>query len=475
LHKSYCMLKPKMPDSMPKKDAQIYLNRVVLWMVLVVLLVASHGCTFFAPRPKNILRTVLYTAPRADAVQSKKFSCTMDRVTATTASDANRVQLLTNGKETFPAMLAAIDNAKKCISLDMYKIRMDRVGTCFYRALIRAARRGVRVRYIYDAYGSRSVTYNDFAELIDAGGEVCVFNPVLWLTFVRVNNRNHHKILVVDGRIAFLGGLNLAEEYDGDGQNGWRDTAIMIEGQAAHDAEQIFNESWLQGGMGFIGKDLPVVGINHLKRPIDSPLVKLLDLDGELCHSECYPPTGGTARVRIVPSDPHSLSSTIADQYLLVINSARKSIDITCAYFVPPLVLRRALVNAAKRGVRVRLILPGTTDVPLVRTISVGYYGGLLKYGVEIYEWTRSVLHAKTMVVDGIWSTIGSANLDGRALFLSYEANAAVMDRPLAVAMEEQFERDLRHCRRVTLREWKQRPFLQRVVKILVMPFVGQF
>lgn len=464
-----------MLDSMPIKAPRIYRYRIVLWMVLAILLVASHGCTFFSLRPKNVLRTVLHTAPRADSVRDARFSRTMDRVTGTRATGDNRVQLLTNGEETFPAMLAAIDSAEQCISLDMYKIRMDRVGTLFYRALIRAAQRGVQVRFIYDAYGSRKVTYSDFAELIDTGGEVCVFNPVLWLTFVRVNNRNHHKILVVDGRIAFLGGLNLAEEYDGDGKNGWRDTAIMIEGPAAHDAEMIFNESWLQGGMGFIGKDLPVVGINHLKRPIDGPLVRLLALEGESCLPAQYPATGGTSQVRIVSSDPHSLSSTIVDQYLLAINSARTSIDITCAYFVPPLVLRRALVNAARRGVRVRLILPGITDVPLVRAVSVGYYGRLLKHGVEIYEWDTSVLHAKTMVVDGIWSTIGSANLDGRALFLSYEANAAAIDRPLATAMQEQFERDLRHCRRVTLREWRERPLTQRIAAILLSTFAGQF
>jgi cardiolipin synthase len=444
-------------------------------VVLATLLVAVHGCTFFTPRPKNMLRTVLYTAPRADSVEARKFSPTMDRVTNTKSTEGNRVQLLTNGYETFPAMLAAIKNAEQSISLDMYKIRMDRVGTLFYRALIKAAQRGVRVRFIYDAYGSRKVTYHDFAELIDAGGEVCVFNPVLWLTFLRVNNRNHHKILVVDGRIAFLGGLNLAEEYDGDGQNGWRDTAVMIEGPAAYDAELIFNESWLQGGMGFIGKDLPVVGINHLKRAVDIPIVRLLDLDAESCLPDQHPAAVGTAQVRIVSSDPHSLSSTIVDHYLLVINAAQKSIDITCAYFVPPLVLRRALVNAAKRGVRVRLILPGVTDVSLVRTVSVGYYGRLLKHGVEIYEWTQSVLHAKTMVVDGIWSTIGSANLDGRALFLSYEANAAAIDRPLATAMQEQFERDLRHCRRITLQAWHERPLTHRMIEILLSPFAGQF
>ena len=464
-----------MPDLMSMKDSRIYLYRVVLWLVLVILLIASHGCTFFTPRPKNVLRTMLHTAPRADSVHAQKFSSTMDRVTGTRATDGNRVQLLTNGDETFPAMLAAIENAEQCISMDMYKIRMDPVGTLFYQALIRAAQRGVRVRFIYDAYGSRKVTYNDFAELIDAGGEVCVFNPVLWLTFLRVNNRNHQKILVVDGRIAFLGGLNLAEEYDGDGQDGWRDTAIMIEGPAARDAERIFNESWLQGGMGFIGKDLPVVGINHLKQVVDSSIVWLLDLDEESCLSSQNPESGGTAQVRIVSSDPHSLSSTIVDQYLLAINSARTRIDITCAYFVPPLVLRRALVNAAKRGVRVRLILPGITDVPLVRTVSVGYYGRLLKHGVEIYEWDTSVLHAKTMVVDSVWSTIGSANLDGRALFLSYEANAAAIDLPLAAAMQKQFERDLRHCHRITLQEWQERSLSQRILEILLSPFAGQF
>jgi len=460
---------------MSKNGVGIYRYRVALWMVLAGLLIAAHGCTFFAPRPKNMLRTVLYTAPRAKAIETEKFSRTMDRVTATSATGTNRVRLLTNGEEAFPAMLAAIDSAQRCISMEFYKIRMDSVGETFVRALIRAARRGVRVRFLYDAYGSRSVTYGDFRELIDAGAEVSVFNPILWLTFLRLNNRDHHKILVVDGYIAFLGGLNLAEEYDGDGLTGWRDTALMIEGPAALDAERGFNESWLQGGIGLIGKDLPVVGINPLKRAVDSPLVWLLDLDGDMSLPERSPPAGGTARVRIVPSHPDALNSTIVDKYLLAINSARKSICITSAYFLPPLVLRRALVHAAKRGVQVRLILQGFTDTPLVRTIAIGYYGRLLKHGVEIYEWTESVLHAKTMVVDGVWSTIGSANLDGRALFLSYEVNAAVIDRPLAVAMEEQFERDLKHCRRIRLEEWRKRPLSQRMVEILLAPFVGQF
>jgi len=464
-----------MSDSMSQYGRGIYRYRLALWVALVGVFVAAHGCTFFAPRPKNVLRTVFYTAPRAKAIETEKFTRTMDRVTGTSETCHNHVQLLTNGEEAFPAMLAAIDHAEQCISLEMYKIRMDAVGQTFVRALIRAARRGVRVRFLYDAFGSRSVTYSDFKELIDAGAEVSIFNPILWLTFVRLNNRDHHKVLVVDGRIAFLGGLNLADEYDGDGLSGWRDTALMIEGPAALDAERVFNELWLQGGINLIGKDLPVVGINPLKRAVDSPLVWLLNLEGEMYIPEHPPPVGGTATVRIVPSNPDAFNSTIVDKYLLAINSAQRSICITSAYFVPPLVLRRALVNAAKRGVHVRLILQGATDTPLVHTIAIGYYGRLLKHGVEIYEWTKSVLHAKTMVVDGVWSTIGSANLDGRALFLSYEVNAAVLDPSLAVAMEQQFERDLRHCRRVRLKEWRKRPLSQRMVEILLIPLVGQF
>lgn len=464
-----------MTDTPRKEFARGSICRTVTWaLLLMVLFFSAYGCTFISMRPKNVLRTVFYTAPRAESVESQKFSSTMERLTDSTAVEGNRVKLLTNGEEVFPSMLDAIEGARKCISLEMYKIRMDRTGARFVKALASAAQRGVRVRLLYDAYGSRSVDYGDFTELIEAGVEVSVFNPVMWVTFLRVNNRDHRKILVVDGRIAFLGGLNLADEYDGDGLNGWRDTALMIEGPAARDAEMVFNESWLQGGWGLFGKDLPVVGINPVKRAIDKPLVQLLDLEGACFSGDNYS-GGGAACVRVIPSNPDFLSSTIVDEYLLAINSARKSIAITCAYFLPPLVVRRALVEAVTRGVRVRLIVQGFSDTPLVRTMSVGYYGRLLKHGVEIYEWDKSVLHAKTMVVDGVWSTIGSANLNNRALFLSYEVNAEVIDHQLAVAMEEQFERDLKYCRRVTLEEWKKRPLSQKIVEFMMAPIAGQF
>lgn len=469
------MQKTKTPDSLSRRPEKRCPRHVAAWMALVVLLVSAHGCTHVAPRPKNALRTVFYATPRADGVDTEAFSHAMDQVTGTELVSGNRVKLLVNGEQAFPEMLGALAKAKKRISLEIYKIRMDAVGRRFVKALIDAAKRGVTVRFLYDAYGSRTVSGQDLDALCAAGAEVRIFNPFIWWTLLRVNNRDHRKIIVVDGRIAFVGGLNFAEEYDGNGLNGWRDTAIMVEGPAALEAERVFAESWRQGGIGFIGQDLPLVGFRPLKRVIDDPLIWLLGWNGIFDSAEDAPETNGTVRVRIVSSAPDHLSSTIVDKYLLAINSAQRSISITTAYFVPPLTLRRALVDAAKRGVRVRLILQGSTDVPTVRTVSTGYYGGLLKHGVEIYEWEQSVLHAKTMVVDGVWATVGSANLDGRALFLSYEANVAVVDHTFAVAMEAQFERDLEHCRRVTLDEWKERPFTQKVVQILLTPFVGQF
>ena len=446
----------------------------IAWIALVLLLISAPCCTFISTRPKNLFCTVFHVSPRAEAVRTEGFSRMMDRITGTKAIFGNRVWLFNNGQEAFPQMLAAIENAKKRISMEVYIIRMDEVGKRFIKALAEAARRGVRVRFLYDAFGSRTIYPGDLMPLRVAGVEVRVFNPIMNWTLLRVNNRDHRKILVVDGRIAFLGGLNLAKDYDGDGINGWRDTAIMVEGPAALAAEQVFEESWLQGGIGFMGKDLPLAGLYHLKRAIDEMLMQLPDRT-ETFYQMNLPDANRGARVRIVFSSPNQLTSPVLEMYLLAINSAQRLICITNGYFIPPLILRRALIDAAKRGVRVRLILQGPTDVPTARAIILGYYGTLLKNGVEIYEWTRSVLHAKTMVVDGVWVTVGSTNLDFRGFFLNYEANVAVVDPEFAAAMERQFEKDLEYCRRVTLEEWKNRPLKQKVMEVLLKPFAGQF
>ncbi|MHC4871636.1 MAG: phospholipase D-like domain-containing protein [Planctomycetota bacterium] len=442
-----------------------------------ILAIFLTGCTTVTPRPKNTIRTVLRITPRASATAADDFIKKMDHVTGSQGTSGNKVTLLTNGDEAFPAMLSAIDNAKERISFETYIIRLDILGTKFYKALVRAAKRGVKIRFLCDSVGSRTVNREHFKELLENKGEVRFFNPVKNWTVIRLNNRDHRKILVVDNKVAFMGGLNLAEEYDGNGSNGWRDTAVRIEGEAAIAAEHIFLSSWYQGGAGYLGKDLPLVGLTPIKRAIDEPFMIIFSKKDNFVSPLPSPPdkAGENGFVRAVSSAPDRMASNILDMYLLAINSSQKRVWITSGYFIPPWTLSRAMTEAVQRGVDVRLITQGQTDEPTVRKISVGFYGKLLEKGIKIYEWKNTVLHSKTMLVDDNWGTIGSANLDGRALYLNYEANFAFIDKDCVNDMAKQFEEDLKNCREITFEEWKKRDFKQKAGEVIMTPIENQF
>ncbi len=462
-------------------------NRRLACVFPTLLLLVTIGCTAVSPRPKNTMRTLLHISPTASGIGARDFTRRMDEVTGTRNVPGNRVRLLINGGQGFPAMLRGIENARTRISLASYILRMDRLGKRFVRALAEAAGRKVEVRLLLDAFGSKQLVKADLDGLRRAGAMVRFFNPLDRWTLLRINNRIHRKILVIDGTTAFVGGLNLAKEYDGNGRSGWRDTHLMIKGPAAHELEKVFARSWQQGGSGFLGKDLPVVGVNTIKRALDKPLMQVLGkkhpwqppapaADAVVSQVvNTVEPDRGLVPVRIVWSDPDRMASRILDMILLAVNSAHERAWITSGYFVPPRILVRSLVAAARRGVDVRLLLQGVTDEPTTRVLSVGFYGELLGSGVKIYEWRGTVLHAKTVTVDGLWTTIGSCNLDGRALFLNYEANAAVMDRVLAAQMEEQFIRDLENSTPITLADWRQRSFKQKTAEKLLAPVRGQF
>ncbi len=447
---------------------------IFLYLIILGLAAAISGCTYIPAKPRTSIHTLLDINPRSEPPGSMAFEQAMDRLTDTLSSSGNEVRLLINGDEAFPAMLEAIGNAQSRIAAETYILTLDRTGRQVIDALAEASRRGVKVRLLYDDVGSKGLRPAAMPELKDAGVEIKVFNPVKNWTVVRINNRDHRKILVVDGAVAFLGGMNYADEYNGDGiSRGWRDTHLRISGPAARDAENVFAASWLQGGVGFLGKDLPIIGAAGIKRAVEEPLLRLLgQAKAEL---PSLPATAhGDARVRIVASSPESMASRIFDMYILAINSAQKRVWITNAYFIPPLALRRALCDAAARGVDVRMILAGPTDVPTIKVLSTRWYGVLMKAGARIYEWQPSVLHAKCMVVDGIWVTIGSANLDSRALFLNYEINAAVTDSDLAAAAEKQFQADLSHCKEISYEEWRQRSLGSRAREIMLAPIEGQ-
>jgi cardiolipin synthase len=361
----------------------------------------------------------------------------------------HRLSLLKDGYEAFPAMLAAIAAARSTICLETYILRDDGMGRRFAEALMERARAGVEVNLMYDAWGS-SVSLHLLSALREAGVRTLAFHPIrfhsrlgrmLW----RLRKRNHRKSLIVDRQVAFTGGLNIADDYAAreDGGQDWRDTCVRIEGPAAAELQYFFLRTWRRSRGARLDEPRYV---SAGRRP--------------------------DPRVKVITSDLHRGRRGIRRAYRAAIRSARRRIFITSAYFLPSHTLLRALQRAARRGVDVRVILAGTTDVRIVLLAARAMYGRLLGAGVRIYEWrAERVLHAKTAVIDGHWSTIGSSNLDALSLRRNLEANAIVEDPDFAAALEALFEEDLAHCEEVTLERWRQRPWWQRTFSWLAYLF----
>lgn len=455
-------------------------RRMSLLVGLAICLVFCAGCTALPMRTQQIWRSAVDYEYPAEAVGTAAFEAALDAYTDSVALPAERVRLLQNGDEAYPEMLALIEGARASISLETYIVENDGTTDRFFAALKSAAARGVHVRVLVDAAGYGRGIIANLDELTSAGIEARIFNPFfLSWTILRGNNRDHRKILVVDGRHAVLGGINLSDEQLGDGVTGWRDTALKISGAGAAEAEKVFDETWQQGGRGWIGKSIPVPVLNTVKQVIEAPLVELAehgeDDGGGAAEDVAVGVSGRGAAVRVVSSSPDRRNSPVYDLYILGISGARERIDIACAYFVPPLGVRRALLRAAERGVKIRLLLPEVTDVRFVREMGIRFYGELLEAGVEIYEWPYPILHSKTMTVDGRWLVVGSSNIDSRSFFLNYESVLALSDGKVAGASHAQFERDLAKAERLTLEGWRERGVKQKVLEKVLIPLAGQY
>ena len=360
----------------------------------------------------------------------------------------HRVTLLRDGKRAFPAMLDAIADARRQVLLEMYWFDSDEVGRCFARALIEAARRGAEVAVIYDSLGSWEADPEMFDELRAAGVGVIEYNPLgPWKKRFRVGRltrRDHRKILVVDGRIGFTGGINLADVWkpEEEGGGSWRDDMVCIEGPCVGGLLECFHHTW-QGEGG-------------------SPLKQLATAP---CEVE------GKLAVRVLGENFRRHRREIAAAYLYNIYRAEQRVWLSNSYFVPDPRVFRALTQAARRGVDVRVILPGESDVPIVRHASRAMWGGLMRRGVKIYEWIPSILHAKSAVIDGSWSTVGTFNLDYLSLRNNLEVNVAVRDESFGELMEESFRSDLEHCREVDAHEFLFRPLGDRLLELLLYRF----
>jgi cardiolipin synthase len=356
---------------------------------------------------------------------------------AAEAVPGHRVEVLLDGAQAFPAMLRAIDAAERSCYLETYILRDDRIGRTFARALAGRARAGVETALIYDAVGSLGLPASYVGYLAEAGVRVASYHGRPWRVW-EWNQRDHRKSLVVDGRVGFLGGINIGDEYDAreKGGGGWRDTQVRIEGPAVAEITRLFARTFLE----------------TTGRPL------------ERAGEASPPPLGGPASVAVLGNRRHGERSKLRRAYLDAIDAARGRVRITSAYFIPDRGIRRALARAARRGVDVRVITAGVSDVLAEQLASRALYPGLLKAGVRLFERIERVLHAKTAVVDGRWSAVGSYNLNRRSIFHDLEVLATIVDEDTGAALERAFERDLADSLEVTRRAVRARPLLERAL-----------
>jgi cardiolipin synthase A/B len=342
----------------------------------------------------------------------------------------NRTRALVDGQVFFPDMLAAIRRAEKTITFESYIWWSGRTGEQFTQALVERANAGVKVHLLFDALGSSKIDEDAVRRMKAAGIEVEKYNPWRITTLARINNRTHRKIMVVDGRIAYTGGAGIGDEW-----LEWRDTQFRIEGPVVAQVQAAFIENWIE-------------------------------VTGRVLHGPEYFPElkpAGEQAAQFIVTSPGGGSESMQLMYLVSIAAAAKSIRISAAYFVPDEVEIRTLVAAAKRGVRVQLVVPGPkTDSPLVRRASRSTWGELLRAGVEFYEYQPTFFHCKVMVVDDLWVSVGSTNFDARSFSVNDEANLNVYDRDFAAEQARIFAEDLKRSRRVTLEEWESRPWTEK-------------
>jgi cardiolipin synthase len=352
----------------------------------------------------------------------------------------NRIQALQNGDEIFPAMLAAIRSATKTINFESYIYWSGEIGKAFADALSERARSGVQVRVLLDWLGSQRIEEALLDEMRSAGVEIYMFHPLSWYDLGRVNNRTHRKILVVDGRIGFTGGVGIADKWQGHAQDAdhWRDSHYRAEGPVVAQMQATFIDNWTK-------------------------------VSGKVLHGPEYfpsPDAQGDARAQMFSSSPEGGAESMQLMYLLVIAAATRTIDLASAYFVPDQLTTEALVAAMKRGVRFRLIVPGPIiDTDLVRRASRSTWGPLLAAGAEIYEFQPTMFHCKVLIVDGLLVSVGSTNFDPRSFHLNDEANLNVYDKAFAAEQVAVFEQDLARSRRVTLEEWQNRPWQEKLME----------
>jgi len=374
---------------------------------------------------------------RTYALEDPRFAYELGALLGPPFVQGNRVQLLRNGDEIFPAMLQAIREARRSVNFETYIYWSGEIGKTFAEALSARARDGVQVHVLLDWVGSKKMEPELLEAMKAAGVQVQRYHPPRLYDLDRLNHRTHRKLLVVDGRLAFTGGVGIAPEWTGDAQDPdhWRDSHFRLEGPAVAQMQAVFNDNWIK-------------------------------TTGEVLHGEDYFPTlprAGDSAAQMFSSSPTGGSESMQLMYLMAITSAQDTIDLSASYFVPDPMMTRALLDAMKRGVRLRVVVPGEhIDSELVRRASRAKWGPLLQAGATIAEYAPTMYHCKVLIVDGLLVSVGSTNFDNRSFRLNDEATLNVLDRDFARAQTAVFEQDLDRSEVVTYDAWRQRPWRER-------------
>ena len=411
---------------------QLMKSKGFFWLAMVAIAFLA-GILFLALFEPGLEYTIS-KVPQPD-LGSDLFLRTLEALANAQEYPNTKVEVLANGEVFYEAELEAIRNARRSVNLEAFIFQKGELTGKFLRALTERARAGVRVNLVIDAIGALNTEIGYFEGLRKAGGNVNWYHPVRWYSWPRINNRTHRELLIIDGRVGFIGGAGFADHWykDIDGERRWRDSMYRVEGEAVGRMQATFAENWVEAS-GEI-----------LMGPAYFPFI----------------PAEGKALAMVVDSTPSAGRSTRARMlFQVLLAAANKSIHITTPYFLPDDSMRDEIIRAIKeRGVEVDIVVPGqANDQLLTRRTSRRLYGELLEAGARIYEYQPSMMHAKSLVIDRVWTVVGSTNFDPRSFALNDEVNLAVYDPEFAERMEADFIRDVKASRPISLEEWRNRP-----------------
>lgn len=411
-------------------------RRHPLWVAMISAVLGALGClvaSTLLPEPQELRQPL----PHHLASSDEQLRTSMGALFGSSYIPGNRVDTLANGIQIFPAMLHAIREARQTISFETYIYWRGAIAEEFADALSIKAREGLSVKVLLDWVGSLPMDERLIQRMRDAGVQIVRFRPVTWYTLDRVNNRTHRKLLIIDGRIGFTGGVGIADEWNGDARSPseWRDNHYRVEGPAAAEFQAAFAEHWIEA-------------------------------TGELLLGDRFFPkisSIGERSTQVVISSTHQ-RNVMHLMLMTALAAAQKNIRIATPYFVPDELTRRQLLEARQRGVDIQIIVPGSqTDARIVRKASRHLWGDLLQAGVKISEYQPTFFHCKLVIVDDIWTSVGSTNIDDRALRLNDEANINLFDREFARAQTALFDKDAAASKPYTFSDWQGRSTSQKV------------